>query len=266
MNINYRLTLEEEKRNNKIIGDLFVLNTDIKFIGNNNIIYVNGSVSLVNSNIYFRGNNSLIYICNTDDKLTLDIKMYNNSVLYFGEDMWINRGIKIVISEQNNVFFGRDCLVSYDICLRTADPHLIYDTGTYKRINNGKSIYVGDHVWLGQHVFVLKNATIGSGSIFGAFSVVTGKKYSSNVSYAGNPSRKIRDNVFFLKENSHYFADKEIEEFSLYPHDDYIYEKDDKTLSFEKIEEDLNRFSVKEKIEYLTDITNNKSKNRFFIE
>lgn len=174
MNIKYRLTSEEEKRNNKIIGDLFVLNTDIKFIGNNNIIYVNGSVSLVNSNIYFRGNNSLIYICNTDDKLTLDIKMYNNSVLYFGEDMWINRGIKIVIFEQNN--------------------------------------------------------------------------------------------VFFLKENSHYFVDKEIEEFSLYPHDDYIYEKDDKTLSFEKIEEDLNRFSVKEKIEYLTDITNNKSKNRFFIE
>lgn len=112
--------------NNKIVGNINLDNSNIKFIGKNNILYVDNGITLVNSSIEFRGDNSLVYLCKTNDKLTIDVKIYNNSTLYFGKNMWINKGIKIVISEETNVFFGCDCLVSYDTCIRTGDPHIIY--------------------------------------------------------------------------------------------------------------------------------------------
>lgn len=112
--------------NNKIVGNINLDNSNIKFIGKNNILYVDNGITLVNSSIEFRGDNSLVYLCKTNDKLTIDVKIYNNSTLYFGKNMWINKRIKIVISEETNVFFGCDCLVSYDTCIRKLVIHILY--------------------------------------------------------------------------------------------------------------------------------------------
>lgn len=193
--------------NNKIVGNINLDNSNIKFIGKNNILYVDNGFTLVNSSIEFRGDNSLVYLCKTNDKLTIDVKIYNNSTLYFGKNMWINKGIKIVISEETNVFFGCDCLVSYDTCIRTGDPHIIYDINTRKRVNHSKSVYIGDHVWIGQHVMILKNTMIGSGSVIGAMSLVTNKKYSSNSVYAGTPAKKVRSDIYFSKDDLLKFSD-----------------------------------------------------------
>lgn len=67
------------------------------------------------------------------------------------------------------------------------------------RINNSKSIYIGDHVWIGQNALILKNTQIGSGSIIGAMSLVSHKKVASNCVYAGNPAQKIKENIFLQK-------------------------------------------------------------------
>lgn len=251
--------------NNKIIGDINLIDSKVKFIGNNNILYIDGKVNLENTSIEFRGDNSLIYICETDDKLPLDIKIYNNSTVYIGKNMWINKGIKIVVSEETNVFFGEDCLVSYDTCIRTADPHLLYDIKTKQRINEAKSIYVGDHVWIGQHVFFLKGTKIGSGAVIGALSNLTGKTYKSNCSYGGNPARILKKDVFFLKLDSHRFTKKEKEEYKVSSNDKYIYNKDKNTISFDEIENNLNNKNIEERISYLKEITNNTNKNRFYI-
>jgi len=34
-----------------------------------------------------------------------------------GKETWINKGLKVVVSEQTNVFFGNDSLISYDTCI-----------------------------------------------------------------------------------------------------------------------------------------------------
>lgn len=262
----YAISKEELIKNNRCLGDLFLENSNIKFLGRNNILFINGNVKLQNSSIEFRGDNNLIYLCSSNDTLILDIKIYNNSTFYFGKENWINRGIKIVISEQNNVFFGNDNLISYDICIRTADPHLLYDSKSYKRINYGKSIYIGDHVWIGQHVMILKNTHIGSGTTIGAMSLLSGKNYESNCVYAGVPAKKVKEDVFFLKNDSHRFLDEDIKKYDTFESNLYIYEKDNSTLDFVNIENKLKKMTVIERVDYLTRITNINDKNRFCIK
>lgn len=252
--------------NNKIVGNINLDNSNIKFIGKNNILYVDNGITLVNSSIEFRGDNSLVYLCKTNDKLTIDVKIYNNSTLYFGKNMWINKEIKIVISEETNVFFGCDCLVSYDTCIRTGDPHIIYDINTRKRVNHSKSVYIGDHVWIGQHVMILKNTMIGSGSVIGAMSLVTNKKYSSNSVYAGTPAKKVRSDIFFIKDDCHRFLDDDIDRYEYNYSNDFIYNKDNTTISFNDIEKNLRCLSIEDRIKYLNDISSNMSKNKFYIE
>ena len=228
--------------NNKIVGNINLDNSNIKFIGKNNILYVDNGITLVNSSIEFRGDNSLVYLCKTNDKLTIDVKIYNNSTLYFGKNMWINKGIK------------------------TGDPHIIYDINTRKRVNHSKSVYIGDHVWIGQHVMILKNTMIGSGSVIGAMSLVTNKKYSSNGVYAGTPAKKIRSDIFFIKDDCHRFLDDDIDRYEYNYSNDFIYDKDNTTISFNDIEKNLRCLSIEDRIKYLNDISSNMSKNRFYIE
>ena len=70
-----------DEKNNKIIGNINLDNSKVKFTGSNNILYINDEITLVNSSIDFRGDNSLVYLCKTAEKITVDIKLYNNSTI-----------------------------------------------------------------------------------------------------------------------------------------------------------------------------------------
>ena len=64
-----------DEKNNKIIGNINLDNSKVKFTGSNNILYINDEITLVNSSIDFRGDNSLVYLCKTAEKITVDIKL-----------------------------------------------------------------------------------------------------------------------------------------------------------------------------------------------
>ena len=51
-----------DEKNNKIIGNINLDNSKVKFTGSNNILYINDEITLVNSSIDFRGDNSLVYL------------------------------------------------------------------------------------------------------------------------------------------------------------------------------------------------------------
>ena len=69
-----------DEKNNKIIGNVNLDNSKVKFIGSNNVLYINDEITLVNSSIEFRGDNSLVYLCKTSEKITVDIKVPTEKV------------------------------------------------------------------------------------------------------------------------------------------------------------------------------------------
>lgn len=252
-------------RGNKILGSKPKLkNSKITFSGKNNILFCDKKVKLVNTNIAFKGDNSIIFLGR--GKYCLNVDIFNDSTLHIGSNNYFNphgKDVSVIISEHQNVFIGNDNLFSFGICIRTADPHLVYDIATKKRINHSKSVYIGDHVWLGQNATILKNTKIHSGSIIGASSVVTNKELLSNSIYAGNPVKLIKSNIHWDPKCVHTWKEEKTLENDYITNFDEIY-KDEKQafISFEEIDSALKQMtSAKERYEYLKVLT--QEQNRF---
>jgi len=115
-----------------------------------------------------------------------------------GEGTSFNQ-VGVSLHEGAHVSFGRDCMLSTDIHMDPSDMHPIFDRATGERLNPPQDIHVGDHVWLGTRVLLLKGVEIGSGSIVGAGSMVTGK-LPENILAVGSPARVVRENVVWTRD------------------------------------------------------------------
>lgn len=253
-------------KNNKIIGLTNLVNSSIEFTGENNILYCGDRVNLINCKIRFTASNSIIYIDDNEIPINISARVGNDSVIYVGKNTYINKMIFVYATERKNIIIGNDCLISHDVYFRTSDPHQIYDIATKKRINDSKSIFVGDHVWIGQKCLILKNSRLHSGSVIGGQSFVSGKVVQSNTLYAGSPIRKIKENIFFTPGSTHNFTSDDILKYSEFNNDKYVYNNDKLNyLSFDKIDKDLNSIlDVNYKIDYIKmNLSNNTNKNRF---
>lgn len=241
--------------------------TKISFFGRNNVLYVEDGVSLNNSTIRFLGNNSVIYLSQGSHPYSIKSDIYNNSVVYIGKNCYFNGGLHIKASEQQNIIIGTECLFSFGIFVRTADPHLIYDSTTKGRINPSASVFIGDHVWVGQDVLILKGTRIGSGSIVGGATCIAGKMIPSNVTIGGNPARIIRENVFFLPNCVHSWTDDVIEEYSIKETDEYIYFPTENTLEIAAVDSKLKAAqNVEERLNNVYHLlAMNHDRNRFAI-
>ena len=62
-----------------------------------------------------------------------------------------------------------------NIKIWNGELHPIYSLSSKKRLNNAKSIDIGNHVWVGSDVIVLKGSKIFDGSVIGVRSLVKGK-------------------------------------------------------------------------------------------
>ena len=97
------------------------------------------------------------------------------------------------------ISIGDDCMLAYDIDIRTGDSHAIIDLNTGKRINQPGHVLVGDHVWLAAHVTVLKGTTIGNNSVIGTGTIVT-KPIPENSIAVGIPARVSRTNISWKRD------------------------------------------------------------------
>ncbi len=180
-----------------------------------------------NCTVNFGGENSLVFIRGSRPNIGISISLNNNSTFYLGKDNFFNAKSHILCTEGKNILIGDKCLFSFGLWFRTADPHLIYDCSSQDRINPSRSILIGDHVWIGQNSLILKGATVGSGSIFGGHSVITGKKFFSNCAYGGNPAKLLKHNVFFNGACVHGYTRDQTEKSMHWEDDDFIYNKTD---------------------------------------
>ena len=77
-------------------------------------------------------------------------------------------------AQENNmkIIVGEDCMFSNNIIVRTSDSHPIYNKEE-KRINEPKSVFIGNHVWIAPNSKIMKGAHIGNNSIIGSNTIVT---------------------------------------------------------------------------------------------
>ncbi len=256
----------ESLQDNKIIGgeNIEFNNSEIKFAGMGNILFCEENVKLSGAQLKFLGDGCIIYLSSNSHYYYLDVSVYKNSAFFMGKNNYLNGSLYAIASEQKNIIIGNDNLFSNGVCLRTADPHLIYSAETKKRINPSKSVFIGDHVWLGQGAMLLKGSRIASGSIVGAMAVCSGKKIPSCTSWAGNPVKQVAQGIFWSKECVHAWDDEMTAAHEKFEGNKYIFKyNSDEHLKFEDIDAALSGKTAEEKLEYLKTLRANKNKNRF---
>lgn len=224
----------------------------INLSGKGSVLYIEDGVNLRGSNISFNGNNSVVYLSKSNNPYVINLVVNSNNVVFFGVDNYFNERMVIIASECKHILIGGNCLFSFGVVIRNADAHLIYDINTQSRINDTQSIYIGDHVWIGQNTLLLKGTVIGSGSILGAGSVISNKIVSSNSIWAGNPAKKIKDNIFWSGECVHSWDKERTNKYSL-KENSYPFSSDGKTISPERFDRVLSSLKTSnERLDFLT--------------
>lgn len=263
-----------DDKGNRIVGYLpKVIDSNINFKGENNILYCDENVRLNKSVLNFNGCNSLIYLGTGKHKV--NISLWNDSVCHCGRSIFYTDVCKFILSEHKHCFVGDYCIIAVNVLIRNSDPHLIYSCNDGNRINPTKSVYIGDHVWIGQNVNILKGTQIDSGSILGASSVIAGKQIPHNSIWAGSPSRQIKNEVFWDGTCTHSFTEEETESSMNYNkyisenregyHDDcWIYEYDEnQVIEWDYIESAMSHGTALDKCNFLNQLNAAKPKNRF---
>lgn len=163
------------------------------------------------NNKFFAGNNCLIeklklHIIGNDNSILIgdNVRMAKGSTLRIEgnhctiqimNNCTFNYAVCIQADEDNSsVIIGNDCMFSNHIMIRTSDNHPIYDAQNGHRLNNPKSVIIGDHVWIAAHATVLKGVHIESGSVVGMNSVVT-HNVPPNCIVAGIPAIVVREGI-----------------------------------------------------------------------
>ena len=256
---------------NKIIFEgadpcaLTLISSSVCFKGSGNVLYVCKGVTLSESTISFEGSNSLVFLSGSKHPYKISLTLFNNNTAHFGKDCYFNDTLKAILSEEKHLWIGNEALLSYGITMRLADPHLIYDCSSHRRINPSESIFIGDHVWIGQDTLILKGAKIGSGSIIGAKSIVPKKTVPSNQSWGGTPVKFLRSGVFFVDYCVHAWTKEKTDRYSTYNSNQFVYNADGNTVSYESIDSFLSsEKDVSVRLDYILNKVPN-GKNRFYI-
>lgn len=90
---------------------------------------------------------------------------------------------------------GENCMISSEVLLYNTDAHPIFDNTSHELINYVTGIEIGRHCWLGMKSTVRKNSVLPAGSILGYQAVFAKKSTEKNCIWAGNPAKKIKENI-----------------------------------------------------------------------
>lgn len=111
--------------------------------------------------------------------------------LTLGRNFYANRNFSVICSEQ--ISFGDDVLLGWDICVRDCDGHQFFVDG--ERTDSVRPVCIGNHVWIGAHVHILKGTRIQNDSVVGYGSIVLSPFSEDHILIGGYPAKKLKSNV-----------------------------------------------------------------------
>ncbi len=158
-----------------------------------NLINIGDNVICDNLKIVFKGHGNKLIIEN-------NVK-WTGYILIVGK----NRTVKIgknttaqgvcILSRDEDVTIGSNCMLSREIEIRSTDVHKIYCLDSGDRLNPAMPIIIDDNVWVAARVILSKGTKIASSSIVGASSFVNKAFSDKNVIIAGAPAKIVKRNI-----------------------------------------------------------------------
>ena len=104
------------------------------------------------------------------------ISVVDGGKIVFGNNFRISANSAIMCADE--ITFGDDCLLSWDILVMDSDTHKILDNNGNAKVPKN-SITIGNHVWIGCRNTILKGSKIPDDSVIAAGSLVT-KKFTTS--------------------------------------------------------------------------------------
>lgn len=132
-----------------------------------------------------------LFVKGTNYKLTDEVYMHYPYNISIGSGTYINGG-HIFASENACISIGDNCLISYNVHIRTSTHK--YENINLPIIHQGmieKDINIGNDVWIGYGAQIMPGITIGDGCVIGAGAVVTKNTEPYGI-YVGVPAKLIK--------------------------------------------------------------------------
>lgn len=123
-----------------------------------------------------------------------------------GKNLFINYNCTIV--DVAKVIIGDNCMLAPNVAIYTAG-HPVHPVSRNSMYEYGKEVTIGDNVWVGGNAVILPGVHIGSNTVIGAGSVVTGD-IPDWVVAGGNPCRVIRK--ITEEDKKYYYKKQEFDE------------------------------------------------------
>ncbi len=112
--------------------------------------------------------------------------------LNFGADFNMTAESTIVCAD--NITFGKDCLVGWDVLVMDTDEHPLYDMAG-NRLNPNRPIVVGNHVWIGCKCVLLKGAEVPDNTVVAAGTLLKSAFEGEGQVIGGNPPAVLKREV-----------------------------------------------------------------------
>ncbi|MGZ8969762.1 MAG: acyltransferase [Telluria sp.] len=193
------MKLQDSGKNNKVIFGEIGDNVQLKIYGNNNVVEIDPTSSIQGGDFQLKGNNNRFIIGPGVKIGHLKVIIQDESIINIGSQTTIEQAY-FLSRDKRKIEIGQDCMISFQIDLRTSDAHGIYETDGNALINPPGDIILDNHVWLGQGTMISMNVRVASNAVVGARSFLRNLDVASGCIYAGSPARLVRSGVFWTRE------------------------------------------------------------------
>lgn len=124
----------------------------------------------------------------------------NNSKITIGKSTNFHERFKLNCLESTSIVIGQECNFSTDTHIQSSDSHSVIDDSSGNRVNNAKSVSIGNRVWFGEDVTCLKGVVIDDDTIVGNKTLLTSGHYNGHSVYIGTPARLLRSDCHWVGE------------------------------------------------------------------
>jgi tetrahydrodipicolinate N-succinyltransferase len=111
---------------------------------------------------------------------------YPEAVIEIGALTYVAQRTQLIARECIKI--GRDCAISWDVCIMDTDFHKLVGSQTTAPVT------IGDHVWIGARATILKGVRVGDGAVIAAGALVE-RDVPPHSLVAGVPARPVRPDV-----------------------------------------------------------------------